>query len=807
MLDIDGFRFDKATQVTVDAQAEFGDFVRQCARRLGKENFFMPGEITGGNTFGSIYLGRGRQPDQLPDNLTQAVALTNASSADLFLRDQGKNALDAAAFHYSIYRSLTRFLGMDGNLTAGYDVPTNFVDTWNTMLTTNDLVNANTGAFDPRHMYGVTNQDVFRWPAIENGTQKMILGLFISTLHMPGIPLLLWGEEQAFYILDSTADNYIFGRQAMSSTPAWQNHGCYGLGSSQYYNFRVDAALHGCEDDSASLDHRDPSHPVRNIIKSMYHTRQNYPVLNDGYLLQSLSNQTREVFLPGSNNTPTELGMWSVRRDLDPNVQNLNGPSGNQSVWLIYQNEDHQIDYSFNCSSNETALIAPFAQSVTVKNILSPYDELELKAGPKKLGIDGSEEINGCLAELRLDAYAFKAYVPKDSWIAPSPMVTKFLPGHDARVLSTAGPNGKDVVDIELQFSEEMDCSQITSNMIISSTTSGNITAHIDNSTVSCANIIAPAGPLFVGGIPSTWTWKAKLVDVSNGIHAVTVQNATTSDGTMFTGSNDRFLLRIGQKQNPIVFPRLANYSQAILFRDAKSKDLYVSHKAPGADKWRYSLNWGSSWSDWSEYQGGNSTLKSQPWSGTKRQRWVGEHVMLQYWSRLSGSSDTVQHADLSTPKKANTQPRRFPHLFAHGLFNKFGFDQGLKSNFDLDTHGETWKFHLMTEWPSTLQVNVWGVNPDGQPDKTMVFGDISNNSVLDRILPDALGESMINFTTFPPAPHLAYRLEVNDGTHGFRLVPVGNRFHQVLIYALLWSIPVMTGVLSIWMYMGAFYS
>ena len=169
MLDIDGFRFDKATQVTVDAQAEFGDFMRQCAHRLGKENFFMPGEITGGNTFGSIYLGRGRQPDQLPDNLTQAVTLTNASSADFFLRDQGKNALDAAAFHYSIYRSLTRFLGMDGNLTAGYDVPTNFVDTWNTMLTTNDLVNANTGEFDPRHMYGVTNQDVFRWPAIENG--------------------------------------------------------------------------------------------------------------------------------------------------------------------------------------------------------------------------------------------------------------------------------------------------------------------------------------------------------------------------------------------------------------------------------------------------------------------------------------------------------------------------------------------------------------------------------------------------------------------------------------------------------------
>ncbi len=74
-------------------------------------------------------------------------------------------------------------------------------------------------------MYGVTNQDVFRWPAISHGTEKMLLGLFITTLHMPGIPLLLWGEEQAFYVLDNTAGNYIFGRQPMSSSTAWQTHG------------------------------------------------------------------------------------------------------------------------------------------------------------------------------------------------------------------------------------------------------------------------------------------------------------------------------------------------------------------------------------------------------------------------------------------------------------------------------------------------------------------------------------------------------------------------------------------------------
>ncbi len=111
-----------------------------------------------------------------------------------------------------------------------------------------------------------------------------------------------------------------------------------------------------------------------------------------------------------------------------------------------------------------------------------------------------------------------------------------------------------------------------------------------------------------------------------------------------------------------------------------------------------------------------------------------------------------------------------------------------------------------MTEWPSTLQVNVWGTNPDGQPDQTMVFGDVDNDGVLDRMLPDSLGETLINFTS-PPSPYLAFRLKVNDGTFGFRGIPVGSSALQILVYVLLWTIPPMTGVVSIWAYMGAFYS
>lgn len=133
MLDVDGYRFDKATQITVDALADISEAIRTCTKELGKDNFFIAGEITGGNDFGSTYLGRGREPQMRETNLTSALLLTG-NETNMFIRDKGKNAVDAAAFHYSVYRSLRRFLGLDGNLEDGYDVPVDFVTMWNSKL-------------------------------------------------------------------------------------------------------------------------------------------------------------------------------------------------------------------------------------------------------------------------------------------------------------------------------------------------------------------------------------------------------------------------------------------------------------------------------------------------------------------------------------------------------------------------------------------------------------------------------------------------------------------------------------------------
>jgi alpha-1,3-glucan synthase len=55
-LDIDGIRVDKSTQLSVDGMTAWATATRACATNLGKKNFYITGEVTGGDTFGSLYM-------------------------------------------------------------------------------------------------------------------------------------------------------------------------------------------------------------------------------------------------------------------------------------------------------------------------------------------------------------------------------------------------------------------------------------------------------------------------------------------------------------------------------------------------------------------------------------------------------------------------------------------------------------------------------------------------------------------------------------------------------------------------------
>lgn len=783
-LDIDGFRFDKSVQSTLEPLSEMIAVYRDCAKKYGKHNFFLPGEITSGDTFGSLYLGRGRQPNQRPDSASEGAKLKNTSDSH-FLRDDGLQALDASAFHYTIYRSMTRFLGMDGNLIAGHDLPTDFIEAWNEMLRTNDFINAFTGELDPRHMYGVSNQDNFRWPAVQNGTERYLLGLYIVSLELPGVPLILWGEEQAMYVFDATADNYMFGRQPMTSQTAWWTNGCFNLNTEKFYDFPVEKGRVGCNDVSITYDQRNPAHPLRNIMKRMFEIRTHYPVAQDGLYLKTIAQLTEDVYLPGSSDTPTVTGLWSVLRGYFPDVQK-EASQGDDTMWLVYQNGNKTKTYGGDCSDIKKSLLSPFKSGTKLRNVFYPYDDLTVEDGPDKE--------YGCVKEMKMLPWEYRAYVKASDFIDAAPTVTEFLPGHDARIFSSADNSGESI-PIQLGYSKTMTCDSITKALVLDSKTEKGANATLDTSSVKCTKVDArTTDSKYVGEIPTVWTWSATLNNVHHGIHQVTVKNVSSSSGS--TNSTDKFLLRVGTHENPLV-TTFANYSSSLVHESGDS--YYVQHKAAGADQFRYTTDFGRTWSKWETYEGGNTTVNTEDTKG----QWTGTHIRVQYFSRLTGSSSYIQEGDYGWKDNA---ARRFPHLYFNGPYNQYGYDGGLDNEVAYDTKTARWLYDFVYEWPAIGQLNVWGKDEDGAPDTTEVLGDVANTSYVQKLPPSYLSSNVINITRLPPFPHLGWTISLNDANLNYKLIPVGSAWAQLALFILLWVVPILMGITGVFIFIRSFY-
>jgi alpha-1,3-glucan synthase len=179
----------------VDGLVTWAEATRECARSIGKENFFISGEVTANHALGAVYMGRGRTPRHYQTHI-DAMSLARNKDKQQFIRD--KYGIEGSAFHYTIHRKLNRFLGLDpmqgpkSNSEDGVetrvskptmkpldmneadpsDLDMDFADMWKHMMISVDFVNPNTGNFDPRNMYGVSNPDVFRWAGLELGLER-----------------------------------------------------------------------------------------------------------------------------------------------------------------------------------------------------------------------------------------------------------------------------------------------------------------------------------------------------------------------------------------------------------------------------------------------------------------------------------------------------------------------------------------------------------------------------------------------------------------------------------------------------------
>ena len=77
---------------------------------------------------------------------------------------------------------------------------------------------------------------------------------------------------------------------------------------------------------------------------------------------------------------------------------------------------------------------------------------------------------------------------------------------------------------------------------------------------------------------------------------------------------------------------------------------------------------------------------------------------------------------------------------------------------------------------------------------------------MLDLLSPVSLLKNVVNLTSYPPPPYVAYHIPMNDTDLRYYVRPIGSRFVQALVYGLLAAIPILTDFVGVWLYLGIFY-
>jgi len=158
----------------------------------------------------------------------------------------------------------------------------------------------------------------------------------------------------------------------------------------------------------------------------------------------------------------------------------------------------------------------------------------------------------------------------------------------------------------------------------------------------------------------------------------------------------------------------------------------------------------------------------------------------------LAQSAAAVVHAD-----RGYSQQRRVPQFLVRGPFNSWGFDKGISSQMTQNSEGK-WELEIMHTWPTYVQLNVFGYDD-------FYYGDVDGDGVLERLPPNTVAPVYCNISA-PPHPHVSWTLVVDDSDLTWSLVPRGQSAIGAIMYALLLSIPIITGTLAVVIFMWSFY-
>jgi alpha-1,3-glucan synthase len=364
----------------------------------------------------------------------------------------------------------------------------------------------------------------------------------------------------------------------------------------------------------------------------MLQLRAKYRKLQDGFGLSHAGSWTHQIQLPGSNGTGTDMGLWSAIRT---GVTGQTFTTADPDILFVYMNDNTTQSYTVDCTNKNSAMQAPYISGTTIRNLFYPYENITLAKGTAPFDTG----VAGCIPAITMDPYTFKAFVPVAAWVGPSPMITKFEPGHDARLYVEAGDTNQTTIPLALEFNVPMDCGSITKALTFNASSSGHGgPPKLGGGT--CKSVTANTTRLGAAD-PSVFRWEGTLTNVPDGVLTVTLTNASSSDGLTSTGCTDNFLVRKGSAGNPMVNGS-AVYN-ASLFTQSGGNFAFA-HNAFGADMFRYSWNFGVNWTDWKAWEDTTSIPASQ-FQG-KDYFWEGQHIIVQcelLWSiLLSPLADSV---------------------------------------------------------------------------------------------------------------------------------------------------------------------
>ena len=199
----------------------------------------------------------------------------------------------------------------------------------------------------------------------------------------------------------------------------------------------------------------------------------------------------------------------------------------NDTVWFLYTNENSTLSYSGNCTSS-SGIAGPYRSDTIVRNLFYPFENYTLGASNRSFFFDEKDPYFGCIESITLQPYGFKALVPADNWIPPAPALTKFTPGHDARIEVADDSSNPNSIDVQIEFSDLMDCDSVTKSINFTLALSGKgSTPSVKLGSVQCQTIsdanVQPASIL--RATVSRWYWKATIDDVADGILTITINS------------------------------------------------------------------------------------------------------------------------------------------------------------------------------------------------------------------------------------------------------------------------------------------